>query len=377
MKRALGWVVVAGAWAFAAWSVWAELARARELGWFASVDLLPLWLGARALLGGLDPNDPAVLERLFDEAGLRMQPGGFASYYPPSASVLALPLAMLPFREAALAFRWVAAGVLVGVGALPALGRRQGAVGWTVAGLVVALIFHTRPVRAVLASGQPGPLVALAAAVGLWALATGRSRWGAVAGVGAALKLFPLLLLPAANRRFILWFLAPLAVLGGAALAMMRGPGLWPEHLVQFVDAPMWGPWLREPAWVRGLWSARFLGPALPTAALTAWGWRQGRPAHIAAVWLAWGGLVMTGSHHYHEALVLFPALAWALAGATTGQVGLGAAAFVAAALAWGRATSPLVPPSSLHWVPMGWAVWTACLAGAFSARGVCSSRPE
>jgi hypothetical protein len=209
----------------------------------------------------------------------------------------------------------------------------------------------------------------MAAAVGLWALATGRSRWGAVAGMGAALKLFPVLLLPAGGRRFAAWLLAPTAGLALVALGMMRGPGAWPAHLVQFVDAPMWGPWLREPAWVRGLWSARFLGPGLPTLALTVWGWRRLDRAHLAALGLAWGGVVMAGSHHYHEALLLFPALGWALAGATVGRVGLAGAAVVGAALVWGRATSPFVPPSSLHWVPMGWAVWVACAAGAAVSR--------
>lgn len=353
-----------------------DLQRLPRMSAANAVDLLPLWLGGHALAGGEDPNDEAVLRRIFDEQGLRFRVGGFRSYYPPTASLLARPLAELPYPEASRGFRLVALLSLLGaaglvVGAAPTRGRVHAAVTTIV---LMGLYLTARPTRAVLPSGQVGPVVVLSTSLALWGLARGRDRLGGLAvALGAGVKLFPLVLLPAAlgRPRFVGAAAVGVAVLvAGVAL---HAPHLdlvtWTQELGGFVNQGVNPVWQRlEPMWMLRVWQARFFALGVPTALALAWAWRRRTEPAVAAalgaLLVAWGGTVMAGSHHYHEALVLLPALGWVLAWPAqrgpvvlSSAVALGVLALVEAV----GARSPLSAPSSLHWVLVGYGTWIAC----------------
>lgn len=349
--RHLAWIL--GLCALVA-SVAAVAHRMHGIPSTASVDLLPVWLGAKALWAGQDPNDPAVQQELFRAAELRMRVGGFWSYYPPTAALLWLPSAAAPFKTVATGWRYIALALLVATGWMGSGRLRWGA--W-----IAAALLQLRVSWVVLPSGQPGPLVAAWTAAALLALGLRRDRLaGLCIGLGAAVKLVPLVLVPAliATRRW-----RSLAVATGVLVVGMAGvlvlapswsPSAWASGLLRFVDAPVFEPWRRqEPAWVLALWRARVVGPGVGTLLVCALVFRRrADPAGLPALCVAWAGVVMAGSHHYHEALVILPAVAWAL-----GQGGW-LAAGTGLALLVGRTWDPTTPPSVLHWVPVGWAVW-------------------
>lgn len=338
-------------------------------------DLMPLWLGAKAWASGRDPTDPAVLEAIFRAEDLKLRVGGFWSYYPPTAALFGLPLAGMPFKAAVGVWRHLALALLA-VGIWAASGRRF------VGGLLAAALLQTRIAWVVVSTGQPSPLVLCFTGLALLAGSRpppGRGRSGpgldpgVVAGaqaasvalplaLGIAAKLVPVVMLPAlvVERRWralglSLGFLAAFFTL--ALLGAPWSPRAWFSGLAAFLDPQPYGPWLHnEPAWVLQLWRLRGLGVLGWLLALGFAAWRRPGFGPVAALGVATVGLQMAGSHHYHEAIVLFPALAW-LAGRSLLHLGA-TVALLGLAGAWDRG----LPPNSLHWLPVAWATWAAVL---------------
>lgn len=365
----------------------------------AAVDLLPLWLGGAEVLAGGDPTDPVAAAARFDAEGLPLRPGGFYNYYPPTASLLGAPLRALSFGDAVTAWRW---GAVVATTAGIALGaaagfRRAGALVGTPMVLalsaVVAALSMARPARIVLATGQPGPWVVLCVGAALFLIGWRRPRAAAaMAAVGTALKLVPVVLVP-------LWLLRrqrrALVVFGGVLGALIVGllglgvplhPLTWLESVVAFVGRGPLPSWANEPGWVVALWSARVPLVAAGTALAYGFAWRRGLDdagaADLAAVSVAAVGVVVAGSHHYHEALVLLPAVAHALvwpaqqprrrvAWIASGALLVLLAAHPAAFAARGR-------PDSLHWVVLGLGAWAVtAVRSVLSQRSALSQKRE
>jgi hypothetical protein len=350
-----------------------DLDRLRH-GASSAIDLLPLWLGGHVLAGGGDPTDATQLEAAYRALHPPVKAAGFLSYYPPTASVLAQPLSAVPFQTAALATRLAGAIGLIVSAALVACARpvrsRPLALIATIA--VAGLFLATRAARASLPSGQVGPIVVFFTALTLWAFGRERHRLAGVAlGIGAGLKLFPLVLLPAARPR--VWVAAAVTLvalgLGVLAFAPDFDPVLWVSRLGGFVNQGVHPVWVRqEPWWVLRLWQARFLALGLPSLLTVVIVWRRRSDPEIAtssmALFAAWGGTIMAGSHHYHEGLVLLPALGWALAWPAQRGPGM-LSALTTAALAglawWVGLTSPYVGANSLNGMVMGYGTWLVC----------------
>ncbi|MDP2311730.1 MAG: glycosyltransferase family 87 protein [Pseudomonadota bacterium] len=374
-RRVAGVLALVLALAFLATSA-RELSRLPRLNAAVAVDLLPLWLGGHALAAGEDPNDEAVLERIFAEQGLHFRTGGFRSYYPPTAALLARPFAGIAYPDASWGFRFVCVGALVGaavlvVNAAPSRGRVYAAVA-TLA--LVGVHLTVRPTRAVLPSGQVGPLIVLSTALALWGLARGRDRIGGVAlALGAGIKLFPLVLLPAAlgRRRYLgtVAIVGALLALGVAVSAPSLDLVAWARRFAGFVNQGVNPIWQRtEPMWMLRVWQARFFALGVPSVLAIAWTWRRRADPAVAtalgALLVAWGGTMMAGSHHYHEALVLLPALGWVLVWpAQRGPAALswGVALATMALVELVGARSSFSAPNSLHWVLVGYGTWIGC----------------
>ena len=362
----------------------------------AGVDILPLWLGAGAVAEGDDPNSPQVQRRLFEAESLPMHPGAFYSYYPPTASLLALPLRALPLRSAVVFFRWAALGSLItGLFALIEAGfarelrdlssdsrvARGG-----VALAVVSGLLLLRPAQIVIATAQAGPFVVAALGWALWGLARRNSGVaGLASGLGTSLKLAPIVLLPAFLFRRA-WAAAvgllgvPL-VLGGAlaAVGVPIHPLDWSSSVAGFVDRgplPSWEG--REPAWVLGFWRWRSAVAGIGAlAAMVLAFWHERRPSadrsarpaargtDLGVALVAALGVVLAGSNHYHEALILLIPLAHVLAWpiqAWGSPVSFGGAGLTLAVAASQGVLYGGGPADSLQWLPVGVWLLSACL---------------
>lgn len=345
------------------------------------VDMMPLLLGAKAIMAGSDPNDPAVLEALYRQSSdITVKVRGFHNYYPPTASLLMVPFIFLPFQVLADLFYWGGMAALVAAAwFLASAGRSRGAVAGLAGALAVGSVFlQLRLARVVLPMGQVSPFVVLAAAIALWSLARGRGRLGLAAfALGAAIKYFPLVLLPAAlaGRRWR-WLWAALALfasLGACMWVWRHGTGglqpKWIFGATQFVlDEPL-SPWARHgPPWLMWLWRGRVLGLGALTFALVgfaAWRW-AGSELCVASggLLLAWGGACMAGGHHYHESIMILPALGFVLGWpAVRGPRLLQwlSAGLALAALFVFHAFARHVPLNPPHWLPLSYITWTLC----------------
>ena len=78
--RLARWAAFVAVLAFAVALVGGKVQRDLSLPGEQAVDLLPMWLGARAMRDGLDPGDADVLAMEFDAADLRVRVGGFFNY---------------------------------------------------------------------------------------------------------------------------------------------------------------------------------------------------------------------------------------------------------------------------------------------------------
>jgi hypothetical protein len=340
------------------------------------VDLMPLLLGAKALVAGLNPNDPAVLESIYlQSADITVEVHGFHSYYPPTASLLMLPLAWLPYQWISDFFYWGGMTALVATAAVAAsAGRRRGPLALLAATLLVGAVFlNLRLARVVLPSGQVSPFVVLLTVVAARGLARDRSPVGLLAFLaGGALKYVPLLLLPLvlARRRWrwLAGFVVLALVIGMCILYYRDGPGgLTPKWLLggrRFVmDRPAW---MDAPeAWMVWMWRFRTFGLGTLTLGLVgvaAWR-RAGLELTLATagLLLAWGGANMAGGVHYHESLTMLPALALVLCWpAQRGPWPLqwGSALLILAAMWKLGAFARLIAPNHPHWLPLAYLIW-------------------
>ncbi|GDX79839.1 hypothetical protein LBMAG42_16500 [Deltaproteobacteria bacterium] len=364
----------------------------------AAVDLLPLWLGAGLVLEGADPTDSKAAEARFTAEGLPMRPGGFFSYYPPTASLLALPLRALSFRNAVELWRVVCSlstplgvmlAALAGFAALDSGLRLRWRQALTTAALIGALAVLARPARIVLPTGQPGPIVVLFTGAALLFLALDKPRSAAVlATLGAAVKLVPGVMLPIFLVRRQ-WG----AAVASAGVVVGLGAGLfafgvavhlveWVRELVGFVGRGPLPSWSAEPPWLLALWRWRVVLVTVGFVVALAVAWRRGvvtaTALDLAALAVASVGVVLAGSHHYHEALILLPALAHALAWPAqmprSRVAWLGAVALcLVCALGW-PAFAPRGRPDSLHWLAIGAALWGVCCVRAV---GMAAPRPR
>ncbi len=357
-------------------------------GHSGAVDLLPLYLGAKALLAGSMPNDAAALQAIYQaQPAADLIVHGFENYYPPTASILFTPFSLLPFDLLAGGFYWAAVLALLLTAALAAnAGPSRGPVAALAAAIAVGAVFlQLRLARVVLPAGQVSPFITCATALALFGLARGRHRLGAGALLlGALVKYFPLVLLPAAlaGRRWryvgaagvaVLAFLACLAFWWDAPGGLH---GQWLLGAGRFLAAPEGGlvpcdalGGCLQALPIRLLLRARLLGLGGATLALVALaGWqRQSREITVAsaALLVAWGGAVMAGGALYHQAILVLPALGFVLGWpAQRGPAWLQwlvAAAALAALLHFG-VFSRFLPPDTPYWLPVSYVVWGLCL---------------
>lgn len=378
MRRVAG--VVALALALGAFGASLELhERLVKTRASSSIDLLPLWLDSRAVDAGQDPTEEEVLRATYEAERPPVRVAGFHTYYPPTASLLFLPLGRASFDTAATVVRLGSAlGLVVGAWLVAWAARPRSVLHGVVAALAIGAVWlGVRPTRAVLPAGQIGPAMVFATAVVLWALARGRERLaGAALALGAGIKLFPLVVLPALGRRALVAAGILLALLAVATVVFVPAfdPVAWVERLAAFVNVRAHPVWVRqEPRWVLELWRARMVGVGIVAFAGVAFAWRQRTEPRVAAataaLLAAWGGVIMAGNQLYHEGLMLLPAVGWVLAWPAADKAprwAWGAAGGLAAMLYLFGAFDRGHPPNSLHWIPLGYATALGCAARLF-----------
>lgn len=343
----------------------------------AQVDLVPLWCTARQLRGEAWRCTPEVLETVFKRRVPPRPTDDHTYVYPPTTAVLFLPTTGLPWDGLAEAFKLLSIAAVAICGLAPALARPTRA--WPVAvgagAMIAASFYSTRVVSGCLVAGQTGPLLAGLTALALGALGRGwMGLAGALAALGAALKVLPGVLLLAAgrHRRFVATCLGGLGMVATAALVTHGGPGGFPSyaHLGKLVNPTPHEAWLHnERPWVLALWQVRGWALGVPSLALAAWNLARPRgaaaDATLGALLVAWLGTVMAGSQQAHEAAALFPAVAWVLAWPLArGPTRLPVLASAGLALALWRlgVSSRYTPPHSLNWLVVGYLAWALLL---------------
>jgi alpha-1,6-mannosyltransferase len=278
------------------------------------------WDGRLALAGMSPyrhpPNAPELASFRDRVLYPRLNHPDWLTVYPPGAQFLFAGIAWLkpgsvaPFKVAMLAFDLLALALLLGW--LRAVGRPAA---W-------ALIYAWHPLAIVeLAGGAHVDAVILVTSVGaLWAASRGRRSWaGALVGLGALVKLYPLLLLFAVMRR------RPWREAGACAIVILAGYGLFLREgpavlgsLFRYVADEEFNPALRGllelalapfgPA-ARGAARVLALGALGAVAVGIAWSGRERPPAERARTLVgAW--LLLTPSLFPWYPLWLLPILA-------------------------------------------------------------------
>ncbi len=381
-RRAVAWTLAGLAVAWAAWTI---LGLAGEIARQAAhnLDLLPLWLGGKALLHHRDPTDPEVLRELFLHSRIRMRPTGFHTYYPQTAALVFAPLGLVDFATLG---RWLppvfGAALLAGT-ALPAVATATGGPRRVAAVALASGIAASFPMVAiVIGMGQSNAVLVGLTGLGLWALARDHRVTGGVAiGLGIGVKVFPaVLLVPAIlGRRWRMLGIAVAVPIGVLLTSLLFYAGPWAGSPLGLGAAWFAGTALspadagREPAVVRALWHARIWLPGALAVGFTAWTARVRKPAAIpalGALWVAWVGTVMAGSSMPHQAMVILPALGWVLGWPLSARrfgPALAAVALLAATMAWRHVLGEHWT-RSLQWLPVCWAVVLGCAARAADA---------
>ncbi len=149
--------------------------------------------------------------------------------YPPSATVLMIPLSWLPHDIAGIAYTVVKMSCLVLLlwGSVRFSGVRQRDILGVLIAATTAAVLLFRPIDSDIGNGQINFIVALSAVGGVWLMMAGRLWWlGALLlACAVAIKLTPVLLLAALvmNRRWK----ALGASLVWIAIVMVVMPGMW------------------------------------------------------------------------------------------------------------------------------------------------------
>ena len=362
--------------------------------WTAGVDILPLWLGAEAVRTGQDPCDPRVAAAIFGQEGHGMHVGGFINHYPPTAPLLFLPARMLglSLRQLSPWIRTVlvaAEAVGIALAALASVPRERGAWGLATAFSLTALLLGTRLARIVIPTSQPGPLVVLVVGSVLFALSRSRGGFaGAVVAVGAAIKLAPVVMVAGIwqlrERRGVLGFLAVMLLFtfAYAATGAPFAPGSWLTGVVGFVNQPeMASRAVREGALLTTLCSYRIPVSTVVASGLVALSLRRPPSAALAtgagASSFAAVALIMAGSHHEHEALLVLPLVAWVASWPVAeprSRLSWFTAISVLSSLLVGSAFTMAGPPDSLRWLGIAYVI----AAGVWLRTGILlwSTRP-
>jgi hypothetical protein len=185
-----------------------ETAAAQLRGEGPPVDLVQDYVGARSLVLGGDPYE--VLTQAYRSVGLEW-PAEHRSTHPPTAFVLVLPVAWLPWKGASAVW---AALMLVAIGcAWWALGAR-----WELAAALAPATLLWPP--AAWSLGQLTPLWLLGVALG-WRWRAAPTRAGAAVAVAALTKLLPAVMLVPDLLRRRLSALAGFAATAGIALLVL------------------------------------------------------------------------------------------------------------------------------------------------------------
>ncbi|GDX82782.1 hypothetical protein LBMAG42_45930 [Deltaproteobacteria bacterium] len=393
-RDALVWLALAAGFAGLAFTLGGQAGALLSRPGRNAVDLVPIWCHARALVAGEWDCGPEVMRVVFGRAPIGPDLGqSGAYYYPPTTALLFLVSTTGTFEQAARGFRALSVLSLLGAGfaiafTAPPRSRLLGVAGGVA---VAAAFFALRISRGSLLAGQTGPLMVGISAAALWAAGRQRDRLsGTLAAVGLALKLSPVLLLPALFRRRA-WVLVFGVVVFGLSVVVMSltghdSPTRWFLGALAFTDRPMHAAWAgQEPPWVLVLWRWRLWGLGVPTAFLVLWSAVRpaGRDHEVATafVLMAFGGAVMAGSQQTHEALVLLPALGWVLVWPV--QEGprwrsLAVSLLLAAYMVKLGVGSSFSPPNSLAWLPIAALTWCGCVARwAWSRRRAVSGGPQ
>lgn len=279
-----------------------------------------LWDG-RLQVAGESPYRyaPAALElAAFRDAVIypALNHADWRTVYPPGAQLLFAGMAWLaPGRVHAFKFLIVlfdAATIALLLGWLRAVGRPPA---W-----VLVYAWHPLAVVELAGSGHLDAVAIALSVAALWAATRGREGWaGALAGAGALVKLYPLLLLPA------LWRSRPGRTLAASGAILAAGYGYYARDgaevlgsLGRYVVEEEFNPGLRgvlalalAPLGPAGQGAAR-LAPLLALAALAVTIGLRARavPAARRALWLIGGYLVAVPSLFPWYALWLVPCLA-------------------------------------------------------------------
>lgn len=262
---------------------------------------------------------------------------GYPFTYPPFATVLMVPLALLPGWLAAALWTAASAGCLAAAVAVVLRGLGRPAAGWLVA-LVTVGSLALEPVWQTFSFGQVNLILMLAVLVDL--LRPERRASGVLVGIAAGLKLTPLVfvvLLVLVGRRGAAGR-ALLAFAGTVAAGLVAVPGAasyWTERLVD--PARVGPPGLAHNQSVSGALTRLLDGPP------ATW------------LWLAVAGPVAIA--------VLLVAAAWWRRGDRVLGTCLGAAAMlVASPVSWSHHWVWAVPVGLVLWERSRWvaALWTA-----------------
>ncbi|HXJ18608.1 MAG TPA: glycosyltransferase family 87 protein [Polyangia bacterium] len=215
--------------------------------------------------------------------------------HPPTATLVTLPFAFLPWPMAAAAWAVIAAIALVWLaGSLLAIAGRDRSAGVMLGTAILLALWP--PTLYCLEKGQWSLWLAALMAAGFRAFESGRSRRaGVLFGVAAALKVTPLLMLPLFARRDRRAALAMLATLAGALLVALVVVG--PAALGAFLagsgaNSRAWAPWVGNTASLAGVYArltsdTRFARPLVAAPAL-------GQAAFAVTAIVALGGAAWT-----------------------------------------------------------------------------------
>jgi len=362
------------AWLFGlAGVVFAALGSVLYDGQTRMSDALPLYLYGAAFLEGLSPVDPASLQAVYDERGLRVGAAIWSTLYPATAAPLMAPLGALSWEAFNRVWGALLLASALAVGVLVPGGRDR----VVAAGVGVGLMGFFLPAVEAARLGQVNNLLALLGAAACLAVYRNRDLLaGALVGVGACLKLVPAVLvfpwlLGGRWKTAVGGLLVGLPILGVSLL--VTSPAELLEALQQtarFQDtvAPAWLDRMAFPAWLVELGTVRHRG--LLAASLFASAglvlWRPSKEVRLGGAFLllAWLGTDAAAFHILYAPLYA-PAMVWlvkwCLEDGPAWRFAVGALVLAGALIA--PRVDLVVQDATVSCVIYGYLLWVAVLA--------------